>query len=106
MAKLLPRRFRFPALSPIQRWLVRWFLLVSPLLVGAGLLISMFFWPVPEADLSVDGHIALRLGVLLGTVTYAGLMRLAFYSHESGLDDKVDHQLSAIDDTPIRAWES
>ncbi len=105
MAKCLPG-LRRPRLSPIQRWLVYWFLLISPLLVGAGLLVSSFFWPVPDGHLSVDGHIALRLGVLLGTVTYAGLMRLAFYSHESGLDDKVDHRLSAIDGRPIRAWDS
>ncbi|MCF8479754.1 MAG: hypothetical protein K9H25_04935 [Rhodospirillum sp.] len=85
-------------------------LLVLPVVAAFALLLLSLFLPLgvpdgPHGELSLDGHVALRLTILIGAGVTVVLMRLMFLSHESGLDRDVDEGLSAKDGRPIRPWD-
>jgi hypothetical protein len=92
-------------------WGMSWGMVLSILPVLAALVLflaSLFFHlgvpDGPHGEMSLDGHVALRLTILIGALVTAVLMRLMFLSHESGLDREVDEGRSATDGQPIRPW--
>ncbi|WP_413206927.1 hypothetical protein [Rhodospirillum sp. A1_3_36] len=93
-------------------WTIPWgaILLALPVLAALVLLLASLFLHLgvpdgPHREMSLDGHIALRLTILIGALVTGGLMRLMFLSHESGVDREVDEGRSATDGRPIRPWE-
>jgi hypothetical protein len=82
---------------------------ILPVAIALALALMALFLPLgapddPQADLSANGHVALRLTILIGAVVTAALMGLMFHSHDSGVDDAVDAGLTEGENRPIQPW--
>ncbi len=69
---------------------------VAVLFVILGVAVAMaayLWWQLEDVEMSIHGWLALTLGVVFTLLLGMGLMRLAYWSHHQGYDDRVDHDL-------------
>jgi len=69
----------------MKRWLAA-FTLVS---TGLTVFVVVGLWMFSGLDLSLDGYIAITLGIVITTALTIGLMALSFYSDRSHHDQNV-----------------